>query len=79
MVFNRKSLAPFLGLLLLGALAGSLAWEIVERIINVAGTSLSLSLTAPLSLDLHVIAIAFRPNIGTLLGAGAGSALFFVL
>ncbi|MBN2351833.1 MAG: hypothetical protein JXD23_04620 [Spirochaetales bacterium] len=63
----------------MGSLAGSLAWEIVERIVNVAGNALSLSLAAPLSVDLHVIALSFRPNIGTLSGAAAGIVLFFLL
>ncbi len=79
MVFNRKSIAPFFGLMLLGALIGSLAWEVVERIVNAAGTSLTLSLASPISIDLHVVALSFRPNIGTLLGAVAGIVLFFFM
>jgi hypothetical protein len=79
MVFNKKSVISFFGLLFLGCLIGSLAWEIVERIVNVAGTALSLSLASPLSLDLHVVAVSFRPNIGSILGAVAGIVLFFLL
>ncbi len=79
MVINRKSLAAFFGLLLLGAIIGSLAWEIVERVVNVSGTPLSLSLSSPLSFDLHVVAMSFRPNIGTFLGAVAGIVLFFFI
>jgi hypothetical protein len=79
MVFNKKSVISFFCLLFLGCLIGSLAWEIVERIVNVAGTALSLSLASPLSLDLHVVAVSFRPNIGSILGAVAGIVLFFLL
>jgi hypothetical protein len=79
MVFNRKSLGAFLGLLALACVAGSLAWEIVERIAGTAGTPQSLSLVVPVSFDLHVLAMSFRPNLGSLVGLGVGIVLFFLL
>jgi hypothetical protein len=79
MIFNRKSLPLFLGLMFLGAFVGSLGWEVVERIVQAAGNEISLSLATPVSLDLHVFALAFRPNLGTLVGGIGGIILFFLL
>ncbi len=79
MVVNRKNLPLFLGLLLFGTVIGSLGWEIVERIIQAAGSSLSLTLDTPIILDVHVVALSLRPNLGTLLGGIGGVILFFLL
>ena len=79
MVVNRKNLPIFLGILIFSTVIGSLGWEIVERIIQAAGSSLSLTLDTPIILDVHVVALSLRPNLRTLLGGIGGVILFFLL
>jgi hypothetical protein len=79
MIFNRKSLPVFLGLMFIGAVIGSLGWEILERIIQAAGGGFSLTLEHPIILDVHVLVISLLPNIGTLLGGIGGVILFFLV
>ena len=79
MVLNRKNLPILLGLLVFGAVVGSLGWEVVERIIRAAGSDFSLTLAAPIVLDIHVIALTLRPNLGTLLGGLGGIVLFLIV
>ena len=50
---------------------GSIAWEIVERLLAVAGTELDLTV-GRLGFDLQVIAFHIEANPGTLLGALGG-------
>ncbi len=79
MVIHRKNLPLLLGLLVFGAVVGSLGWEVVERIIRAAGSSFSLTLTTPIVLDVHVLALTLRPNLGTLLGGIGGVVLFLIV
>ena len=77
MKLNRKNVGTFVLLLLLGAVAGSLAWELLERLARLAGLGLSLTLQEPIQLfDLYVLALSVRANPGTFLG-GAAAAIFF--
>jgi hypothetical protein len=77
MKLSKKTLGTFVGLLLLGALIGSLAWEILERILRALGSELTLTMETPLQLfDLYVVALAVRANPGTIVGAAAGAVLF---
>lgn len=77
MKITRKTLPTLIILLFLGALAGGLAWEVIERIAVAAGVPFSLTTEQPLRLfDLYVLAVEVRANPGSLLGA-AGAALLF--
>lgn len=78
MKLSRKTLSTLLGLLALGCLAGTLVWEVVERLVTAAGTPLDLGI-GPLSVDLHVIAASLRLNPGSLVGLAAGGLLFRAL
>ena len=75
MKLTTKTLGSFLLFLLLGLVIGSVAWEIVERLINAAGLSLSLSI-GPVGFDLRVLAVWIRLNPGSLLGAAGGIILW---
>jgi hypothetical protein len=75
MKLNGKTLSSFLVLSALGCLAGSLAWELVERIASSAGVSLDLSV-GPVGFDFHVVALHFLVNPGTFLGLIGGLILF---
>jgi hypothetical protein len=78
MKLSGKTVSPFLALGALGALAGSLAWELVERIAAGAGAHLDLSI-GPVGFDFHVLAIHFLVNPGTFLGLIGGVLLFRLL
>jgi hypothetical protein len=67
-----------LGLGVLGAVVGGLAWEVVERICLAAGLTLALSV-GPIGFDLHVISLFFLVNPGTFLGLAGGVVLFRLL
>ena len=72
----KKNAGLFSLLFLLGLVTGTLAWEIFERILLLAGTRLDLSV-GPFGFDLDVIAVYLKVNPGSLLGAAAGVFLFF--
>ena len=76
MKFTKKNSSLFVLLFLMGLVTGSLAWELLERIIGLAGGSLDLGV-GPVGLDLDVLAIYIKINPGSLLGAAAG-VFFFV-
>ncbi len=78
MKLSRKNLSTLIGLLVLGCVAGTLAWEVVERLLAAAGVPLDLSV-GPLSVDLHAIAVSLRLNPGSLVGLAAGGLLFRAL
>ena len=75
MKLTSKTIGPFVLFLLMGLFIGSVAWEIIERLLAVAGLSLSLSI-GPIGFDLRVIAVWLRINPGSLLGAAGGILLF---
>jgi hypothetical protein len=72
---NRSTFLTFLGV---GLLVGSLAWELLERILAAFGPELQLGV-GPVGFDLSVLAVSLVVNPGTLLGALGGVLLFRVL
>ena len=75
MKVTTKSLNKFIGFLILTAVAGTLAWELLELIINTAGLQLNLS-AGPVGFDIDVLSLYIKANPGTLLGGAAGWLLF---
>jgi len=61
-----------------GVLIGSLAWEVLERILARFGVQPGLSL-GPIGFDLDVLAFSLVLNPGTILGALGGLLLFHFL
>lgn len=74
MKLTKKNSGVFVLLFLLGLVIGSLAWELLERLLSLLGTQLDLAV-GPVGLDLDVLAIYLKLNPGSLVGAGAG--IFF--
>ncbi|MBE3129246.1 MAG: hypothetical protein IMZ54_00845 [Acidobacteria bacterium] len=75
MKLSGKTVSSFLVLGTLGALVGSLAWELAERIAANIGLHLDLSI-GPIGFDLHVVALHFLVNPGTFLGLLGGFLIF---
>ena len=77
MKLNQRTAGTLVLLVLLGVLVGSLAWELLERLLRLFGSDFSLTLEEPLKLfDLYVLALSLRANPGTALGALAGVLVF---
>ena len=77
MTLNKRSLPTLILCLILGMVIGSLAWEVFERVLSQLGLDFSLTMKEALELfDLYVLAVTFRANPGTLLGAFGGMFLF---
>jgi len=77
MKLNRKNLGTLFLLLFFGMLIGSLAWELLERLVRHLGSDFTLTLAQPIRLfDFYVLALSFRANPGTLLGLIGGAVLF---
>jgi len=68
---NKTNRTVLIKVLLLACLVGTLGWDLVERIVHVAGLSLSLQ-AGPVGFDIGVIQVYVRINPGTLLGIPAG-------
>jgi hypothetical protein len=82
MKFTRKTLGPFIALLLCGMCIGSLGWEVIERIIRLVPSlsAFSLTIQEPIELfDLYVLSLSFRANPGTIIGLVSGIILFRIL
>lgn len=62
-------------LLALGAVIGTLAWELISRLLQSSGIEVSLSL-GPVGFDVHVLEVWVMLNPGTLLGLALGYGLF---
>lgn len=75
MKLNSKNRATFASIVILAMVIGTLSWEIIERILTVAGLPIDLSV-GPLQLDAYVVAVTLRPNPGTVIGVFPGIALF---
>jgi hypothetical protein len=75
MKLATKNLGFFLRLLTLSVVVGTLAWELVERIVTLSGGSLELSV-GPIGFDIEVVAISVMANPGSLLGCVAAVVLF---
>jgi hypothetical protein len=79
MIFNKKNLKTFALFLVCGLILGSLMWEVLERLLQQFGFNLSLTTEQPLfMLDVYVISLSLRFNLGSLLGA-LGGTVFFAL
>jgi len=78
MRLTKKTLSTLLGLLFLGFIAGSLLWEVVERIGAALGVALDLSI-GPIGFDVHALSLSVRANPGSLLGVLGGALLFRAL
>ena len=77
MKLSQRSLGTLVLLVLLGVLIGSLAWELLERLLRLLGVDFALTLQEPLRLfDLYVVALSLRANPGTVLGALGGILVF---
>jgi hypothetical protein len=80
MKLNKKNISLFIAFLLLGALIGSIFWEIIERILHLfpALSDFTLTTAQPVVLlDLYVLLLGIRGNPGTLIGFCAGIFFFF--
>ena len=67
---------PVLGRLsVLSMLVGTLAWELVERVLALAGISLSLGV-GPIGFDIRVVAVTLIANPGTIAGLVPAILLF---
>lgn len=62
-------------LLVLGTLIGSLAWEVLERLLALLGREVALGI-GPLEFDLVVISVSLLVNPGTILGLLGGILIF---
>lgn len=75
MKLTKKNLSTFLWISLLCIVAGTLTWELLERILSQAGIGISLT-TDPVGFDLSVLTVYLRINPGSIAGAVAGTFLF---
>ena len=78
MKLTGRNRSTFLTFLSVGLLVGSLAWELLERILAAFGSELRLGV-GPVGFDLSVLAVSLVVNPGTLLGALGGVLLFRIL
>ena len=69
---NRSTFLAFLGL---GALVGTLGWEVLERIVQQMGLELALGI-GPVGFDLSVLSVFIKINPGTFIGVLGGIFLF---
>jgi hypothetical protein len=67
MKLSSKNLPVLFRLILLCTVVGTLAWELVERLVALAGGALDLSV-GPVGFDIEVLSIYIAVNPGTLLG-----------
>jgi hypothetical protein len=80
MKLNKKNIPLFIAFLILGALIGSIFWEIIERILHLFPVLSDFTLTTGepvVLLDIYVLLIGIRGNPGTFLGLGGGIFFFF--
>lgn len=75
MKLTSKTRGTLFLFLFLSLMAGTLAWEVVERVIAAAGSNLSLSV-GPYGFDLGVFALWIRVNPGSIAGILTGYLLF---
>ncbi len=54
-------------IILLGFLVGTLAWEIVERLVALTGRAMELSI-GPIGFDVRAVSVWIRVNPGSFLG-----------
>jgi hypothetical protein len=78
MRLTAKTLGTLAIVSLLGLSAGTLAWELAERLLSHVGVGLQVGL-GPLGFDLHAITLWVRLNPGSALGVGGAALLFRAL
>lgn len=78
MKYTKKNRPALINLTLLGSLAGTLAWGLLQAAAELAGFGFSLEV-GPVGFDLYLLAFWIRINPGTLLGAAGGYYLFRTL
>lgn len=75
MKLTAKNLPILTRLLVLCLLVGTLAWEVLERVLELAGANLDLSV-GPVGFDIEVLVLFVMANPGTLVGLLAAIMLF---
>jgi len=75
MKYSSRNRATLFRLILLGLLAGTLAWALAERALGYAGVMIDMGI-GPIGFDLRVLAVSLYVNPGTLLGIAGGWILF---
>jgi hypothetical protein len=75
MKFNKKNGPVFVKLLLFGALAGTLFWELSMRFLEIMGIALDLT-AGPIGFDVGALQMWLSINPGTFLGLAMGWLLF---
>ena len=75
MKLNSKNLPVLFRLLLLSMVVATIAWELIERLVAIAGGALDLSL-GRIGFDIGVIALWVQANPGTLIGIVPAVILF---
>ncbi len=75
MKLTAKNLPVLMRILLLCLVIGTLAWELVERLLELAGVTLDLSV-GPVGFDIEVIALSVMANPGTLIAIVPAVLLF---
>ena len=75
MKITNKNLDKFIGFLLLFCVMGTLAWELLQTVMGLAGFSIDLS-AGPVGFDIEVLSLYLKFNPGTLFGTAGGYLLF---
>jgi hypothetical protein len=75
MKLTAKNRPTLIRLLLLGTLAGTLAWALFEALLTMGGFPLNLE-AGPVGFDLYVVTFWLRVNPGSFLGLLGGGLLF---
>ena len=75
MKLTTKNLPVLMRLLVLCIVIGTLAWELLERLLELAGVQLDLTV-GPVGFDIEVLAVSVMANPGTLLGIIPAVVLF---
>jgi len=75
MKLTTKNLPVLMRLLVLCIVIGTLAWELLERLLELAGVQLDLTV-GPVGFDIEVLAVSVMANPGTLFGIIPAVVLF---
>lgn len=75
MKYTSKNRSALINLFILGTVAGTLFWGVLQALAQLAGLDLKLEI-GPIGFDLHLIALWIRINPGSFLGAAGGYYLF---
>jgi hypothetical protein len=73
--YSKRDRPLLVRLLTAGLLAGTLAWELLERLLALTGLQLSLQ-TGPVGFDIEVLKVELMVNPGTFLGCIAAYIIF---